>query len=170
MSITTSLFNNLPAHSRVWIYQSNQRIDDATVVEINKGVKAFAQSWTAHTQKVTADGAVLFNHFIVLAADEQQVQVSGCSIDSSVKFIQQIQEKYNLHFFDRLYTTYYHNNEVKGADKDTLQQLLDAGIIDANTLVFNNLIQNVEQLQTKWLIPLKDSWHKRVFNFTSVIA
>jgi hypothetical protein len=169
MSITTSLFNNLPAHARVWIYQSDKRIGDALAAEINTEVKAFTQTWTAHTKKVMADGAVLFNHFIVLAADEQQVQVSGCSIDSSVKFIQQIQEKHNLHFFDRLYTTYAINNEVNGADKDTLQQLLDAGIINADTLVFNNLIQTVDQLQTKWLMPLKDSWHKRVFNFNAVM-
>lgn len=170
MSITTSIFNNLPAYARVWIYQSNKRIDDAVVAEINNEIKAFTQGWTAHSKKVIADGTVLFNYFIVLAADEQQVQVSGCSIDSSVKFIQLIQEKYNLHFFDRLYTTYVENNEVKGADKETLQQFLDAGTINANTLVFNNLIQTVEQLQTRWQMPLKDSWHKRIFNFTKAIA
>jgi hypothetical protein len=169
MSITASLFNNLPAHARVWIYQSDKRIDDTLAAEINAEVKAFTQTWTAHSKKVIADGAVLFNYFIVLAADEQQVQVSGCSIDSSVKFIQQLQEKHNLHFFDRLYTTYYNNNEVNGANKDTLQQQLDADTITADTLVFNNLIQTVEQLQTKWLIPLKDSWHKRVFNFSIAV-
>jgi hypothetical protein len=165
MSFTTSLFNNLPAHARVWIYQSDKRIDDALVAEINNEVKVFTQSWTAHTQKVIADGVVLFNYFVVLAADEQQVQVSGCSIDSSVKFIQQLQEKYKLNFFDRMYTTYLHHNEVKGADKEILQQLLNIATINADTLVFNNLIQSVAQLQTQWLMPLKNSWHKRIFNF-----
>jgi hypothetical protein len=155
----------MPGHARVWIYQSNKIINDALAAEINNEIKAFTQSWTAHTKKVTADGAILFNYFIVLVADEQQVQVSGCSIDSSVKFIHQIQEKYNLYFFDRLYTTYYQNNEVNGADKDTLQHLLDTETITPETLVFNNLVHTVEQLQTKWLIPLKESWHKRVFNF-----
>lgn len=169
MPITSTSFNNLPPHARVWIYQSNKKIDDVLANEINKEVKNFTQGWTAHTKKVIADGAVLFNHFIVLAADEQQVQVSGCSIDSSVKFIQHLQEKYNLNFFDRLYTTYYYNNEVKGADKDTLQQMLDSGTINADTLVFNNLIQTVEQLQNQWLIPLKNSWHKRVFNFSVAV-
>ncbi len=164
MSITSSLFSNLPPHARVWIYQSDKKIDDALAAQINNEVKAFTQTWTAHSKKVIADGAVLFNYFIVLAADEQQVHVSGCSIDSSVKFIREIQDKYNLHFFDRMYTTYYQNNEVKGATQNDLQTLLNKSDITADTLVFNNLVQTVAELQNNWLIPLKESWHKRAFH------
>jgi signal transduction histidine kinase len=40
----------------------------------------------------------------VLIADENEVSVSGCSIDSSVKFIQHLQSEYQLNFFDRFYS------------------------------------------------------------------
>jgi hypothetical protein len=160
-----NLFNHLPAHSKVWIYQSNQPIDAAVAENIRADVKQFVSGWTAHSEKVIADADVLFNYFIVLVADENAVKVSGCSIDSSVRFIQLLEEKYQLNLFDRFYTVYVNNNEVKGADKVSLQHLIDEGTLTADTLVFNNLIQHVAQLQNEWLLPLKQSWHSRVFRF-----
>jgi hypothetical protein len=162
---TTGLFKQLPSYSKVWIYQSNKQIDDITAEKISNDVKQFVAGWTAHSEKVIADGAVLFNYFVVLVADENAVKVSGCSIDSSVHFIQILQEKYGLNFFDRFYTVYADGTEIKGADKDTFRQLLDEGNINSETPVFNTLIQTLEQLQHNWMLPLKQSWHKRVFNF-----
>jgi len=162
---TNDLFKQLPSYSKVWIYQSNQKIDDSVAEKIRADVQQFVSGWTAHAAKVIAKGDVLFNYFVVMAADENAVQVSGCSIDGSVRFIQHLEEKYGLNFFDRFYTVYAYGNEIKGADKDTFQQLLDEGNIHSETLVFNNLIPTLEQLQNNWMQPLKQSWHKRVFNF-----
>jgi hypothetical protein len=169
MSISVSqLFNHLPAHSKVWIYQSNQTIDADVAENIRAEVKRFISGWTAHSEKVIADGDVLFNHFIVLVADENAVKVSGCSIDSSIHFVQQLEEKYRINFFDRFYTVYINDDEAKGADKVSLQHLIDEGKITADTLVFNNLIQHLGQLHNEWLIPLKQSWHSRIFNLPVV--
>jgi hypothetical protein len=167
---TEKIFQHLAPHSKVWIYQSDKHIDDAQVALIKDEVKQFVSVWTSHSQKVIAGADVLFNYFIVLAADEQQVQVGGCSIDSSVQFMQRLAEKYNLNFFDRFFTVYVLNDKIHGADKNTFQQLIENGTLNEATPVFNNLVQNVAELQTKWLVPLHQSWHKRVFSFPLTIA
>ena len=35
--------------------------------------------------------------------------------------------------------------------------------ITPETIVFNNLVQNLAEFQEKWEVPIKDSWHKLVF-------
>ena len=41
-----------------------------------------------------------------------------------------------------------------------LQYAADNGFIDGDTLYFNNLVQTKEELENKWIIPIKDSWLK----------
>ncbi len=164
-----ALFPDLAPQARVWIYQSNRAIEKELLPAIEHQVKQFVAEWTAHSKKVIADGAVFENHFIILAADEAAVKVSGCSIDSSVAFMRQLQEKYALDFFDRFHTVYIdaHQN-FQSVAKDQLQQLLREGKVTSGTLLFNNMVQTLGELKNNWLVPLKNSWHARFFDSVGV--
>jgi hypothetical protein len=37
-------------------------------------------------------------------------------------------------------------------------EALSSGAVTPETFYFNNTIQTKEELETKWLIPVKDSW------------
>ena len=39
-----------------------------------------------------------------------------------------------------------------------LQYAIDNYFINENTLYFNNLVRNKEELENNWIIPIKDSW------------
>jgi hypothetical protein len=39
-----------------------------------------------------------------------------------------------------------------------LKYAFENNFIDADTIYFNNLVQTKEELVSKWLIPVKDSW------------
>jgi hypothetical protein len=39
-----------------------------------------------------------------------------------------------------------------------LPYALSSGLITPDTLYFNNTVQTKAELESKWLIPLKDSW------------
>jgi hypothetical protein len=153
-------FSHLPPASRVWIYQADRPFTNTESAAISGGVAAFVSQWLAHKAKVIGDGALLYERFVVLAADEQKLQVSGCSIDSTVRFVKDLGAKYRVNFFDRFYTCYWHNDKVEGCDFDTFKKKFDNGEVGEETLVFNNLISTIEGLQTQWQIPLGQSWHK----------
>jgi hypothetical protein len=167
---TVNIFPHLTPHSRVWIYTSNKQIDHAIVPFIEQELRLYVSEWTAHAEKVKADAGVFYNYFIILAADESQVKVSGCSIDSSVHFIQRLAEKYDLNLFDRFFTVYLHDGRLSGADRETLQQLIYKGEVSADTMVFNNTIQTLHELRNKWLVPMHNSWHFMAFDFPEVIT
>ncbi len=116
----------------------------------------------SHNRQLKAFGDLIHRQFIVLMVDESQAGASGCSIDSSVRFIKALQAEYQLDLFDRMTFTYLEGEEVKTANRDTFSALYQAGTIDDSTLVFDTLVDNKAKFETAWIKPLGQSWHKRM--------
>ncbi len=154
---------NLPDHARVWIYQSNRELSTNEVIEIQQLTNIFAKNWASHGRGLSAEGAVVHNRFLVLAVDEASAGASGCSIDKSVAFVRDLQNKYQIDLLDRMTFAFRNQkNEIEYAKRDEFAQLYQTKTIDNNTLVFNNLVDNLHDFRSKWEISLADSWHKRM--------
>ena len=154
----------LPATARVWIYQANRPFREADVPQIKKYVDEFAQGWASHNRQLRAHGDVLHRQFVVLMVDEGQADASGCSIDTSVRFMQQLGQAYGVDLFDRMTFTWLENGEVKSAHSEEFRQLYAAGKITDDTLVFDNVVKTKGELDEKWTKPLNESWHRRFVN------
>ena len=89
-------FNN---NSRVWIYQSNRLFTLNEAFQIEDMLKSFVSTWQSHGTPVTGYANLFFGQFIVLIADETKSGVSGCSIDSSVRIIQDIEKLFKVEMF-----------------------------------------------------------------------
>lgn len=154
----------IPGHSRVWIYQSNRELTESEVSWIEENAKVFLKEWNAHGAKMSAKLAVLYNRFLVLAADESQVQASGCSIDSSVKFIKSIEQLLGIDLFNRTQLAYRNDSgELAIKSISEFEKAVQAGDITRDTLVYNNLVNTVDELVNNWEVPASDSWHRRMF-------
>ncbi|RYY07632.1 MAG: ABC transporter ATPase [Sphingobacteriaceae bacterium] len=149
--------------SRIWIYQADRELAETEIANLQPQLNQFAQSWTAHNQQLKAAAQVAFNRFIILLVDESEAGASGCSIDKSVRFIKQVESEFNINVFDRFQTAYFEDEQIKVANREQLENLLREGKVNGETIVFNNMVSTLADLQTKWQIPLKNSWHNRVF-------
>jgi hypothetical protein len=150
-------------NSRVWVYQSDKKLSDSEVQQVQNELDSFATSWTAHNHQLKAKGEVKYNRFLILIVDESQAGASGCSIDKSVHFMQHIEEQFNIKLFDRFNLAYRDGSEVLSAPRHDFEAMLKQGSINTSTIVFNNMVQNLKELQTKWEVPFKDSWHIQLF-------
>jgi hypothetical protein len=150
-------------HSRVWIYQSDKELTDKQASGLLEILNNFAAQWTAHNHQLKAKAEIRYNRFLILIVDESQAGASGCSIDKSVNFMKQIEQEYGIHLFDRFNFAYREGEKVLSAPRHQFEELLKTGKIDNNTIVFNNLIHNLGDLESKWEVPFKDSWHPQLF-------
>ena len=89
-------FKELPDHSRIWIYQANRSFTDAELEEISADLSLFLQQWTAHGSQLKAGFEIRYKRFLVIGLDQSAASASGCSIDASVHFIQQLEKKYGV--------------------------------------------------------------------------
>ena len=154
-------YENLAPTSRVWIYQSNRCLTADEVRTLNAESAQFAQAWTSHSQQLRSFAKVYHDHFLVLMVDESQAGASGCSIDKSVHFVQQIERKYGLNLMDRMTFAYRAEESVQLASSAEFSALYANGSLTDDSLVFDNLVKTKAELEQSWEKPLKESWHKR---------
>ncbi len=150
-------------NSRVWIYQSDRQLTADETAQIQQHIVDFTTIWTAHNNQLKARGEVRYNRFLILVVDESQAGASGCSIDKSVHFMQQIEQKFGINLFDRFNLAYREGNQVLSLPRNAFEDKLRSGEINSGTIVFNNLVSTLKDLQTKWEGPFKDSWHMQLF-------
>lgn len=158
--ITT--YNTLPNTSRVWIYQSNRPFNEEEKIAIQNFIDKFVAQWVTHNESLSAYGELKHNQFVVLMVDESKLGASGCSIDSSVHFIKSIEKEYGVNMFDRMNFTFQKDGKVKTAPRILFEELYQKGEINDETLVFDNLVKNKGEFEERWIIALKDSWHKQM--------
>ena len=138
----SQLFPNLPVHSRVWLYLSDRKLDSKEENFLNEKLTEFLGTWAAYNKKLVCDGTLLFSQYLVLAVNEDIESASGCSIDSSVRFVKNLGQELNVDFFNRLKVLVIENNETK------LVSYFDA---TGNKLPFlNPLITVLGDLRTDW--------------------
>lgn len=151
------------SHSRVWVYQSDRKLTDAETLQAQVLLDNFTTGWTAHNNQLLAKAEIRYNRFLILFVDESQAGASGCSIDKSVNFMKQLEQHFGINLFDRFNLAYRDGEEILSVPRHQFEDLLKAGKINTETIVFNNLAQNLTELQTKWEVPFKDSWHIQLF-------
>lgn len=155
-------YETLPATTRVWIYQSSRVLTDTEATEVEPLVARFAQDWISHNRQLRAFGGLFHRQFVVLMVDESLAGASGCSIDKSVHFVKQLENKLAVNFFDRMTFTYQEEGNVKMANREEFAKLYAEGKINDETLVFDNLVSNKGDFDTAWIKPLGKSWHLRM--------
>ena len=105
-------YKNLPNNSRVWIYQSNREFTEKELEFISTKAEEFINSWTRHGDDLKGSFTIKYNQFLVLAVDESFNNVSGCSIDASVHFIQALEKELQLNLMDKMNVTFKNGNQI----------------------------------------------------------
>jgi hypothetical protein len=160
--MNTSHSELLPAdfagNSRVWIYQAHRLFTLPEALAIEGLLESFVRDWHSHGTPVKGYANLFYGQFIVLIADETASGVSGCSTDGSVRLIKQIEQQTGVQLFDRLNLAFYVQQKVQLVPLAQLPYALGNGLIQPDTLYFDNTIQTKQELETKWISPLKNTW------------
>jgi len=156
--------------SKVWVYQSSRLFTIREALQIEEMINQFAQSWLSHGVPVKGAAYLFFGQFVVLMADETATGVSGCSTDSSVRLIKEIEKTFGVNMFDRLALAFIVKDEVQILPMPQLKYAVEQGFITADTLFFNNVVLTKEDLENNWIIPAKDSWLAKKISFPNAVS
>ncbi|MGA0557186.1 hypothetical protein ACO2Q8_11070 [Larkinella sp. VNQ87] len=161
-------FDKLPDTARVWIYQAARPLTDAEVSAIETDLQPAVDEWAAHGTPLLGSAQLRNNRFLVVAVDEGHHLPSGCSIDSSVRWVKQISQALNADFFDRSAAFVTADGTIETVALPHIKTAVAEGRITPETTVFNNLVATKAELQNNWQIKAGDSWLKRYFKTTTV--
>mgnify|MGYP001360061744 FL=1 len=153
-------FKSLKKNSRVWVFQSVDYLDNLVVEEIKKKLSLFLNEWKSHQRDFKSSFEIRYNAFIIVAADESNL-VSGCSIDSLINFIKDLQSSYELQLLDKLHVKYIENGKIITQHLDQFKIHCQSLGKKDNLIVFNNLVKNINELENNWQVDIRNSWHNR---------
>ena len=154
-------YKNLPNNSRIWIYQSDREFTEKEIEFISDKAEDFINQWTRHGDDLKGSFTIKYSQFLVLAVDESFNNVSGCSIDSSVRFVQQLQTELQLDLMDKMNISFKDKDTINVVKLPDFQRFAKAQKITSTTIVFNNMIDTKEDFENNWEVAASKSWHKR---------
>ncbi|HEX8575831.1 MAG TPA: ABC transporter ATPase [Flavobacterium sp.] len=156
-------FESLPEESKVWIYQSNRKFSDEEINQIKTDLTAFITDWSAHGTSLEASFILKYNRFIIIAVNQETQIATGCSIDASVQFIQELEKRYNVDLLDKMNVTFKLGEHIAHKTLIDFKKMAKEKAVTENTIVFNNLVNNIAEFNESWEVPAMDSWHSRFF-------
>jgi len=98
-----------------------------------------------------------------LAVNQEVQNATGCSIDASVEFIQILEKKYSVDLLDKMNVTFKLGEHIAHKPLIDFKKMVKDKAVTENTIVFNNLINTIEEFNDSWEVPALDSWHSRFF-------
>ncbi|WP_224490185.1 ABC transporter ATPase [Robertkochia flava] len=154
-------FESLPDDARVWIYQASRTFTDDEIEELRSSLNEFLKQWTAHGANLRAGYEIRYKRFLIIALDQSMNMASGCSIDASVHFIQELEKKYGIDLLDKMNVSYRQGDFIAYKPLVDFKKMAKDRAVSQNTIVFNNLVNTKEEYQNYWEVPARDSWHAR---------
>ena len=157
-------FDKISSNSPIWIFQCNKILDSSLISQIEVDVNNFLNNWTSHNLEMKSSYKILHRLFLIISVENNFSNPSGCSIDKLINFIKNINQIYNIDFLNRLNVSFRHENKIKVVELIEFKNLILNGIIDSDTIVFNNMIHTKAELNENWETKVSESWYKKYFN------
>lgn len=156
-------FEQMSPNARIWVYQADRSISASEKAQMMVSLEGFLKQWAAHGSDLQASAAVLHDYFMVICMDESFQMASGCSIDSKVRFVQELGQNMNINFFERTNLAFKTDSGVQLVKLNDLKNSIAAGTVTVDSVFFENTVQTKGQLDNGWLVKAGESWLKRYF-------
>jgi len=144
------------------VYQIDKELSRVEEDILLSETSAFLGTWAAHGSGLKAAVRIVEHRLLLISADESFTNVSGCSIDSQITFLKEIQSRLKINLFNRGDIFYFEGDELKVMDLVDFRKGVSEGNISLDTFIFDTTIQRKSQVENELLITVKDSWLMRL--------
>ena len=145
-------FNIISDESRLWIYGCESKLTDYQKEVILNKVSEYLKTWDYHNNPLTAAVTIKEDHFIVVALDDSEFGVGGCSIDSLQRIIQELEEDLSISLLNRLNIFCRIDDKIHCIPTTKLSEHANKG-----TLFYDLTIQKKREL-SNWLKLVEEGW------------
>ncbi len=144
-------YYEIPKEGKVWLYHANRQLTENEIFSLENELNKFISTWEAHGVGLKAAYQILHKRFVILALDQNHHAASGCSIDTSVHFFQELGKNLKVDFFDRTQIFFWEKEALTNISIKDLRNAIKEGKIQDDTLVFDTTVQQKGDLEN-WLI------------------
>jgi hypothetical protein len=152
-------------NSKIWVYFANRIFSDSEFQDIQKQFDDFSSQWKSHGAAMKNAMMIIENQIAIISVDESLHAISGCGIDSSVKIVKDIEQKYNISFFERNWV-FFKEKEV--LNKMQLSEFKTYCNTNIDIKVINPYFNNLKDIRTNFYSKIEDSLYKNCLKKQSI--
>jgi hypothetical protein len=157
-------FEQLPDKARLWIFPADRPLSPEERAGLTAAVTESLAAWNAHGSPVRWGQTLVKDQVLLIGVDETHTELSGCSIDSCIDRIRQLERDLDTGFLDHGRVFYREGERLTFVSRPAFRALAEAGAVGPDTVVYDNVLQTVgEYRHGRWEVPARDSWHARAF-------
>lgn len=156
-------FEEMPNTARVWVYQSTRKFSPQEKELVVSKLSQFCRQWNTHGNSMPSSFNIQYDQIIILSVDESNLGASGCSIDSSVRTLREIEQQLDLNLLDQGKVSFIDRGNVITGKFQEIKDFIRSGNLTEDTHVFNPMVNRKQDLEEKWLIPARESWLNKYF-------
>ena len=154
-------FNQLENNAKVFLYPSNKKFHPELLSEIETKVNNFVTQW-CDKNDIEAGFDIKHQRFIIIAINNTK-PITTNIIDELVSFIFTLQLEHEIELLDKLNVCFKQGEFVQYKEVKEFKKLIKNKSVNKNTIVFDNLINTKEELESDWELPAEDTWYARMF-------
>lgn len=163
-----SNFANFPDDSWLRVFNAPRDLTQDEVRAVSEDLGDFLRGWASHESPVTGNFEIVHDRFIVVAADESKVGLSGCSKDAVVMRLRDLGNRLGLDFVHSPPLCFRHGDAIRSVQRGEFGELASAGEVKSDTVVFDSTIITVGPYKAgRWEVPASDCWHARAYELAS---
>lgn len=156
-------FDQMPDYARVWVYQADHKLSSADEQLVRDRMKSFCEGWNTHGNLMPTSFELIESQILILAVDESKLGASGCSIDSSVRTLRELESILHINLTDQGKVSLRKpSGEMNVISALGVKSKVTSGEIDLETEVINPMIRVKSDLQNLWQ-PVRNSWLNKYF-------
>ena len=162
-------FENLPDTARVWVYTASRILSKEEMKLVSESLSHFMETWQSHGKEVRASFQLFENRFVIIAADEQYNELSGCGIDKSLHVLQLLEQELGISFTDKSIVIFEKDGKPLPLVFSKIKQAIEQDIVNVDTFFYNTLVSNKGEFQTHFKLKVSDGWVKKFLPTTIFI-
>lgn len=144
---------------KCWVFPSTAQLD---FKEVSDKISPFLSNWKNEDHpRVQCEWILAINQIIVVAVSNEQLPLSGCSMDALLRHVQKMEKTLNVQLMLRD-IFYVDDTGVHAASRVEFANLISQHKVTENTNVIDTTINDVSKLKDL-VVPLKDCWHAKAF-------
>ncbi|MYA64441.1 MAG: hypothetical protein F4139_06720 [Gemmatimonadetes bacterium] len=156
---------DFPGSARIWIFGTDRALEAREAEDLLGSVDEFLQAWAAHGVPLRAARTWRHGRFLIVAVDMERVPPSGCSIDSLVHVLRDLEGRLGARFLGNEAVWYRDEGGViQRASRPEFRELARRGGVTPRSVVFDNSITALSELRAgRWEGPASERWHAALF-------
>lgn len=165
------IFNALPSDSKIWIYIADRNLTPTLQETVLQTLGSFFKTWKSHGRVVHGAARFWDDRFLCVGAYVDQGEISGCGIDDSVHKIAPMAQSLGFAWDSPLMVLFRNaENHIQAVPRIVFRKMVQEQKVGPETIVFNTGVTTVgELLGGAFELPLKDSWHARIFRLPAIV-